>query len=477
MDFKYSADGLFDEMFLQEGDCREHYQMYKKWLSDMSSNQFQLKQQEADLLFHRLGITFNVYGEDSGVERLIPFDTVPRIIPGNEWTMVQAGVKQRVSALNHFLYDIYHDKRIIDAGLIPEEQVFANEQYQPCMQGVDLPGNIYTHIAGVDLIKDDKGDYYVLEDNLRTPSGVSYMLENRKMMMRLFPELFSKHSVASIDHYPSLLLKTLKESTSILNPCVVVLTPGRFNSAYFEHAFLAQQMGVELVEGRDLFVKDSYIYMRTTNGPVRVDVIYRRLDDEFLDPLTFNAGSMLGVAGLASVYRDGHVVLANAIGSGVADDKSIYPYVPDMIRFYLDEEPILKNVPTWQCRKPDDLAYALENLEKLVVKEVHGAGGYGMLIGPRASTQEIEKFRIQLINNPSNYIAQPTLSLSSSPTFVNGGLAPRHIDLRPFLLTGKDSYLVPGGLTRVALKEGSLVVNSSQGGGTKDTWVLEEEVC
>lgn len=478
MDFKYSTDGLFDEMFLEQDSYREHYQMYKEWLSGMSSNQFQLKQQEADLLFHRLGITFNVYGEDSGTERLIPFDTVPRIIPTNEWSRIQTGVKQRVAALNHFLYDIYHDKKIIEAGLITEEQVFANDQYQPCMQGVDLPGNIYTHIAGVDLIKDDKGDYYVLEDNLRTPSGVSYMLENRKMMMRLFPELFSKYSVASIDHYPSLLLRTLKESTTIANACVVVLTPGRFNSAYFEHAFLAQQMGVELVEGRDLFVKDSYIYMRTTNGPVRVDVIYRRIDDEFLDPLTFDAGSMLGVAGLASVYREGHVVLANAIGSGVADDKSIYPYVPDMIRFYLDEEPILNNVPTWQCRKPEDLAYALEHLEELVVKEVHGAGGYGMLIGPRASTQEIEAFRAQLINNPSNYIAQPTLSLSSCPTFINGGLEPRHIDLRPFLLTGQDSYLVPGGLTRVALKEGSLVVNSSQGGGTKDTWILEEdEIC
>ena len=477
MELKYSAAGLFDEMFQSHDTCRDHYKSYQKWLSDIPTDQIKQKQQEADLLFHRLGITFNVYGEDAGTERLIPFDTVPRIIPSQEWDIVQKGVKQRVSALNKFLYDIYHDKKIIKAGLIPEEQVFANDQYQPCMQGVNLPGNIYAHIAGVDLIKDSQGDYYVLEDNLRTPSGVSYMLENRKMMMRLFPELFLKNSVAPIDQYPSLLLKTLKDSTEIINPCVVVLTPGRFNSAYFEHAFLAQQMGVELVEGKDLFVKGCHLYMRTTKGPQKVDVIYRRIDDEFLDPLTFNAQSMLGVAGLTSVYRQGNVILANAIGTGVADDKSIYPYVPEMIRFYLDEEPILKNVPTWQCRKAEDLAYTLENLASLVVKEVHGAGGYGMLIGPKASSQEIEDFRIQLLNNPSNYISQPTLSLSSSPTFVEEGIAPRHIDLRPFLLSAKEAHLVPGGLTRVALKEGSLVVNSSQGGGTKDTWVLEESAC
>jgi len=476
MDRGYSPGDLYDEMFLEETVCRDHYQQYQDWLGSISTDQLDQKQQEADLLFHRLGITFNVYGEDAGTERLIPFDTVPRIIPANEWQTMQQGIKQRVGALNKFLYDIYHDQNIIKAGIVPEEQIFANDQYQPCMQGIDLPGNIYAHITGVDLIRNKDGEYYVLEDNLRTPSGVSYMMENRKMMMRLFPELFSSYAITPVGHYPSLLLRTLKDASDVDNPCVVVLTPGRFNSAYFEHAFLAQQMGVELVEGQDLFVKHNYLYMRTTQGPQKVDVIYRRIDDEFLDPLTFSPNSMLGVAGLTSVYRNGNVVLANAIGTGVADDKSIYPYVPDMIRFYLGEEPILKNVPTWQCRKPDDLAYTLDHLNELVVKEVHGAGGYGMLIGPKATKQEIADFKKQLLHDPANYIAQPTLSLSSCPTFVNEGIAPRHIDLRPFLLTGKETHLVPGGLTRVALTEGSLVVNSSQGGGTKDTWVLEDDL-
>ncbi|CCU71311.1 circularly permuted type 2 ATP-grasp protein [Thalassolituus oleivorans] len=474
---QYSAPNLYDEMFSSDGNCRAHYQAFADWLSDITPEQLQQKKQEADLLFHRVGITFNVYGEDAGTERLIPFDSVPRIIPASEWSMLERGMRQRVAALNAFLYDIYHDQNIIRAGIIPAEQVFANDQFQPCMQGLNLPGNIYAHITGVDLIRNDAGDYFVLEDNLRTPSGVSYMMENRKMMMRLFPELFSRHAIAPVSHYPALLLKTLRESSAVDNPCVVVLTPGRYNSAYFEHAFLAQQMGVELVEGQDLFVKNGFVYMRTTLGPQRVDVIYRRLDDAFLDPLTFNAGSMLGVPGLTSVYRAGNIVLTNAIGTGVADDKSIYPFVPDMIRFYLSEEPILNNVPTYQCRKADDLKYTLDNLDKLVVKEVHGAGGYGMLIGPKATKQEIEAFRVQLKNNPANYISQPTLSLSSCPTFVDEGIAPRHIDLRPFLLTGKETHLVPGGLTRVALTKGSLVVNSSQGGGTKDTWILEDELC
>jgi len=341
------------------------------------------------------------------------------------------------------------------------------------MQDVDLHNQVYSHISGVDLIRDGEGDWYVLEDNLRTPSGVSYMIENRRMMMRLFPELFAEQTVAPVEHYPSLLLETLQQSASYANPTVVLLTPGQFNSAYFEHAFLAQQMGIELVEGADLFVKDGFVYMRTTAGPQRVDVIYRRIDDDFLDPLAFRSDSMLGVPGLLSVYRQGNVVLANAVGTGVGDDKSIYPYVPDMIRFYLDEEPILHNVPTWQCRKPDDLKEVLNQLPKLVVKEVHGAGGYGMLVGPAASQAEIDMFRARLLANPGNYIAQPTLSLSSCPIFVEEGIAPRHIDLRPFVLSGNDTRVVPGGLTRVAMKSGSLVVNSSQGGGTKDTWVLE----
>ena len=397
------------------------------------------------------------------IELANPFDTVPRIVPAEEWQMLEAGLRQRVSALNKFLWDIYHDHHIIKAGLIPAEQVFANAQYQPAMQGLDLPHGIYTHITGVDLIRHSDGGYYVLEDNLRVPSGVSYMLENRKMMMRLFPELFAKYPVAPVAHYPTLLLNTLRHASVAENPTVVVLTPGPFNSAYFEHAFLAQQMGVELVEGQDLFVKDEFLYMRTTVGPKRVDVIYRRIDDAFLDPLAFRADSMLGVPGLLSVYKQGHLILANAIGTGVADDKSIYPYVPDMIRFYLKEEPILHNVPTWQCRKPADLDHVIKHMAELVVKEVHGAGGYGMLVGPASTAAEVDDFRARVKANPSNYIAQPTLCLSSCPTFVESGIAPRHIDLRPFVLTGRETTMVAGGLTRVALKQGSLVVNSSPG--------------
>jgi len=345
------------------------------------------------------------------------------------------------------------------------------------MQQMKLPRNLYAHIAGIDLIRHNDGDFYVLEDNLRCPSGVSYMLENRRMMMRLFPELFAQTPVAPVDHYPNLLGETLRAASLKPDPTVVVLTPGRFNSAYFEHAFLARQMGVELVEGPDLFVRDNRVFMKTTIGPQQVDVIYRRIDDDFLDPLAGNPDSLLGVPGLYAAYRSGHVVLANAMGTGVADDKSIYPYVPDMIRFYLNEEPILKNVPTWQCRKEKDLQYVLEHLEELVVKEAQGAGGYGMLIGPKASRKELATFRALLKAKPENYIAQPTLSLSTCPTFVNDGIAPRHLDLRPFVLSGKKIQMVPGGLTRVALKEGSLVVNSSQGGGTKDTWVLEDDRC
>jgi len=437
----------------------------------------QRKREEAALLFHRVGITFNVYGEDDGAERLIPFDSVPRIIPADEWKMLDRGIRQRVQALNAFLHDIYHDQRIIRAGLIPAGHILANDQYQPCMQGVNLHCDIYAHIAGIDMVRNSDGSYYVLEDNLRTPSGVSYMLENRKMMMRLYPELFAEQRIAPVERYPSHLLQTLRESSPVNDPTVVVLTPGRFNSAYFEHSFLAQQMGVELVESVDLFVKSGAVFMRTTAGPCKVDVIYRRIDDAFLDPLAFRADSMLGVPGLLSVYRAGGVVLANAIGTGVADDKSVYPYVPEMIRYYLGEEPILNNVPTWQCRRPAELSYVLDRLDQMVVKEVHGAGGYGMLIGPAASKQEIAAFRDRLIARPENYIAQETLALSTCPTFVSDGLAPRHIDLRPFALTGAEIRLVPGGLTRVALAEGSLVVNSSQGGGTKDTWVLEDDAC
>ncbi|HEX9195584.1 MAG TPA: circularly permuted type 2 ATP-grasp protein [Azonexus sp.] len=466
-----------NEMIDANGGVRAHYRAYDEWLKATPPERIARKRAEADLAFHRVGITFAVYGEEAGKERLIPFDIIPRIIPAAEWKAMQSGLRQRVKALNMFLHDVYHDREILKAGKIPAEQVLNNTQYRLVMQGVDLPGQIYAHIAGVDIVRAGAGEFYVLEDNLRVPSGVSYMLEDRKMMMRLFPELFAKHKVAPVQHYPDLLLEKLRAVApkGVSNPTVVVLTPGAYNSAYFEHTFLAQQMGIELVEGRDLFVKDEVVYMRTTQGPQRVDVIYRRIDDDFLDPLAFRPDSALGVPGILKAYQAGNVTLANAIGTGVADDKSIYPYVPDMIRFYLGEEPKLNNVPTYMCRKPDELKYVLDHLPELVVKEVHGAGGYGMLVGPAASKPEIERFRQLLIAKPDGYIAQPTLALSNCPTFVEEGIAPRHLDLRPFVLSsGECVNMVPGGLTRVALTKGSLVVNSSQGGGTKDTWILED---
>ena len=473
----------FDEMDTADRQVRAHYSGYAQWLSEQAPDAMSVRRDEAEMIFRRVGITFAVYGDKddggAGTERLIPFDVIPRIIPAAEWTQMQLGLRQRVVTLNAFLHDVYHDQEILKAGIVPREQVINNAQFRPEMIGVNLPGKIYSHIAGIDIVRaaqpDGSGTYYVLEDNLRVPSGVSYMLENRKMMMRLFPELFARHRIAPVAHYPDLLLDTLRSvaPTGVSEPNVVLLTPGMYNSAYFEHAFLAQQMGIELVEGQDLFVRDGFVYMRTTQGPKRVDVINRRLDDDFLDPQVFRKDSTLGCAGLMDVIRRGNVTLSNAIGTGVADDKSIYPYVPQMVEFYLGEKPILENVPTWLCRRPDDLKYVLDHLPELVVKEVHGAGGYGMLVGPAASKTEVESFRARLLANPSNYIAQPTLSLSTCPTYVDSGIAPRHIDLRPFVLSGKNVQLVPGGLTRVALKEGSLVVNSSQGGGTKDTWVLE----
>ena len=467
---------FFNEMYDDTGKVRPHFKAYAKWLADTPAERIARKRAEADIAFHRVGITFAVYGEEAGKERLIPFDIIPRIIPAKEWRQLQQGLRQRVKALNAFLHDIYHDQDILKAKRIPAEQVLDNAQFRPEMKGLDVAAGIYAHIAGVDLVRADAGEYYVLEDNLRVPSGVSYMIEDRKMMMRLFPELFSRHKIAPVEHYPDMLLENLRTVAprDVDNPTVVVLTPGAYNSAYFEHTFLAQQMGIELVEGRDLFVQDDTVFMRTTQGPQRVDVIYRRLDDDFLDPLAFRKDSMLGVPGLLAAYRAGRVTLANAIGAGVADDKSIYPYVPDMIRFYLGEEPILNNVPTYMLRKPEDLAYTLDHLDELVVKEVHGAGGYGMLVGPASTREQIEAFRERIIAAPKNYIAQPTLALSNCPTFVESGVAPRHLDLRPFVLSGKNIEMVPGGLTRVALREGSLVVNSSQGGGTKDTWVLED---
>ena len=476
---------MFDEMNATASSVRTHYQCYQRWLAGQPADVMQARRTEAEMIFRRVGITFAVYGakddDGSGTERLIPFDLIPRIIPAHEWASMERGLVQRVTALNRFIHDVYHGQEIVKAGVIPAEQIFQNEQFRPEMMGVTVPGNIYSHISGIDIIRasnaQGEGEYYVLEDNLSVPSGVSYMLEDRKMMMRLFPELFSENRVAPVAHYPDLLLETLRAMAppATAEPTVVLLTPGMYNSAYFEHAFLAQQMGVELVEGQDLFVKDNFVYMRTTRGPKRVDVIYRRVDDDYLDPLAFRPKSTLGCAGLLNVYRSGNVAVCNAIGTGVADDKSIYPYVPKMIEFYLGEKPILKNVPTFMCRNPEDLKYTLANLKDLVVKEVHGAGGYGMLVGPASSTAEIEDFRRAIIANPAGYIAQPTLSLSTCPTYVESGIAPRHIDLRPFVLSGKEVQMVPGGLTRVALKDGSLVVNSSQGGGTKDTWILEAD--
>jgi uncharacterized circularly permuted ATP-grasp superfamily protein len=457
-----------------DGSVRPHYRTFSDWVKRTGDDQIAQKREEAERAFHRIGITFAVYGETSGTERLIPFDIVPRIIPAAEWRTLERGLKQRVQALNLFLHDIYHEQSILKAGVVPVERVLANSQYRREMQGMDVPGGIYAHVAGVDLVRAGEGAYYVLEDNLRVPSGVSYMLENRRMMMRLFPELFAGQSIKPVEHYPDLLLENLRgvAPAGEERPEVAVLTPGAYNSAYFEHAFLAQQMGVELVEGQDLFVQNDMLYMRTTRGLRRIHVLYRRVDDDFLDPRAFRSDSMLGVPGLFAAYRAGRVTLANAIGTGVADDKSIYPFVPEMIRFYLTEEPILNNVPTWQLSREDDLHYCLDHLAELVVKEVHGAGGYGMLVGPAASLAEREAFRGRIVAQPEKYIAQPTLSLSTCPTFTDAGLAPRHIDLRPYVLSGKTVSLVPGGLTRVALREGSLVVNSSQGGGTKDTWVM-----
>ena len=466
---------LYNEMFDPDRNVRDHYGAFAQWLAETPPARVAQNRHAADLLFHRVGITFAVYGETSGTERLIPFDVVPHVIPGDQWDRVAHGLRQRVQALNRFLYDIYHGQEIVQAGIVPHAAVNQNAQFRREMIGVDVPGGVYAHVAGVDIVKHSDGEYYVLEDNLRTPSGVSYMLENRKMMMRLFPELFAAQHIRPVDHYPDLLLETLRAVAQHAsdNPTIVLLTPGHYNSAYFEHAFLAQQMGIELVEGQDLFVLNNTVFMRTTQGPQKVDVIYRRIDDDFLDPLAFRPDSMLGVPGLLAAYRAGRVTLANAIGTGVADDKSMYPFVPEMIRFYLGEEPVLRNVPTYLLSKEDDCAYVLAHLEELVVKEAQGSGGYGMLVGPTASRDERERYRQRILDAPERFIAQPTLSLSCVPTFCGDTLADRHIDLRPYVLSGSEVNFVPGGLTRVALREGSLVVNSSQGGGVKDTWVVD----
>ena len=472
-----SADG-FNEMIGPTGEVTNAYSGLKRWLEETSTETLARKRREAELLFRRIGITFAVYGEGGDPERIIPFDIVPRVLDAGEWQTLEQGLSQRVRALNAFLFDVYHQREIVKAGLMPQSHFADNKALLPQMVGIEPPGRVYSHIAGIDIVRTDASEFYVLEDNLRTPSGVSYMLENREVMMRLFPDLFATHRIAPVDRYAEDLLATLS-SVAPRNcegdPTVVLLTPGIYNSAYYEHSYLADQMGIELVEGQDLFVENDLVYMRTTRGPQRVDVIYRRIDDDFLDPEAFRPDSALGVAGLIAAYQAGNVTITNAPGTGVADDKATYMYVPEMIRFYLGEEPVLKNVPTYNCAQTDDLAYVLEHLDELVVKEVHGSGGYGMLVGPQASADEREAYAARVRSAPDQFIAQPTLALSSCPTFVRDGIAPRHVDLRPFILSGADKVrIVPGGLTRVALREGSLVVNSSQGGGTKDTWVLQD---
>jgi uncharacterized circularly permuted ATP-grasp superfamily protein len=468
----------FDEMKAPDGGVRHAYAELSRWLAEIPADMLEVRRREAELLFRRIGITFAVYGDAEAQERLIPFDVVPRILAAGEWETIRLGLEQRTQAINLYVQDVYHRREILAAGIVPDDLVFQNPVFRPEMNGQKVPHDIYVHLAGIDIVRVDNDGFYVLEDNVRNPSGVSYMLENRETMMRLFPELFSRHRVAPVENYPDELLSTLKSvapHTASSEPTVVLLTPGIYNSAYYEHSFLADKLGIELVEGRDMFVKNGEVFMRTTQGPQRVDVIYRRVDDDFIDPLTFRPDSTLGVPGLMSAYQAGHVTLANAVGTGIADDKAVYSYLPEIIKFYLGKEPILKNVPTWRCREREHLAYVLDHLKELVVKEVHGSGGYGMLIGPTADKATLSAFAAKLKADPKNFIAQPTLALSTCPTCVDGGVAPRHVDLRPFVLTGRDRIcIVPGGLTRVALKSGSLVVNSSQGGGTKDTWVLDQ---
>jgi uncharacterized circularly permuted ATP-grasp superfamily protein len=475
-----SVTACFNEMYAEangHGAVRAPYARLEDWLRQMPAGLRSLRQAEAEDLFRRIGITFAVYGEGGDPDRLIPFDMFPRVFTAAEWARLDRGIRQRARALNAFLADIYQRGEIVRAGRIPAALVWRNEAYARAVAGFRPPKGVYAHIVGIDIVRTGPEEFFVLEDNCRTPSGVSYMLENREIMMRMFPELFQANRIEPVDAYPELLRRTLASVAPAKcgrDPCIVLLTPGHFNAAYYEHTFLADLMGVELVEGQDLFVEGEFVFMRTTEGPRRVDVIYRRIDDAFLDPLCFRPDSLLGVPGLMDVYRSGGVALCSAPGAGVADDKAVYTYVPEMIRFYLGEEPVLPNVPTWQCGRADELALVLDRLPELVVKEVQGSGGYGMLVGPMATAEQIAAFRARILADPANYIAQPTLALSTVPSFVAEGIAPRHVDLRPYCLVGERIELVPGGLTRVALKEGSLVVNSSQGGGVKDTWVLAQ---
>ncbi|MCB9011235.1 MAG: circularly permuted type 2 ATP-grasp protein [Actinobacteria bacterium] len=469
----------FDEMFGSSEDTpRPPYREYESWFREQDGNWIQRKSREAEQFFRTTGITFAVYGEDDAEERLIPFDVVPRILSASEWSRLTRGIEQRVRAINAFLHDIYHRQEILRAGRIPQRLIAENSAFLDQMIGFNPPGGVYTHILGVDLVRTGPDRFYALEDNARIPSGVSYMLENRETMMSMFPELFSRLRIREVSDYPQRLRRALEAAAPPAckgTPVIAVLTPGIHNSAYFEHAFLASQMGAQLVEGHDLRVEGGRVAMRTTRGYRPIDILYRRVDDEFLDPLTFRSDSVLGVPGIMDIYRAGGITIANAPGTGIADDKAIYSYMPDIVRFYTGERPLLENVPTYRCSEPDSLGYVLDHLDELVVKEVHGSGGYGMLVGPTASKRQISAFRKVLLADPANYIAQPTLSLSTVPTMTRDGLSPRHVDLRPFVLVSPGRVdITPGGLTRVALKKGSLVVNSSQGGGTKDSWVLDE---
>ena len=473
---KYNPiNGVWDEMYGADATIREHYRKVIEYLSRESADDLNKKEELAKNLFMSQGITFTVYSSGEGIEKIFPFDIIPRIITASEWVFIERGIKQRLTALNHFLKDVYHNQFIVKDGIVPIDIIYSCPHFLRSMYQLKVPYDIYVHIAGIDLIRDEDGTFYVLEDNLRTPSGVSYMLENREITKRLFPDLLPQCSVRSVTEYPTILYKNLMALSPrpVSNPTVVLLSPGIYNSAYFEHTTLARLMGVELVEGRDLVVNNQKVYMKTTTGLQQVDVIYRRVDDDYLDPLVFNTSSILGVAGIMGAYRKGNVAIVNAIGNGVADDKAVYVYVPEMIRYYLNEEPILKNVPTMRLSNPDECKYVFENINKMVIKKTNESGGYGMLMGHAAGEQEIEDYKVEVLKNPRNFIAQPTISLSAAPCYIQGGLKPRRIDLRPYALFGPDGIeIVPGGLTRVALKEGSLVVNSSQGGGSKDTWVL-----
>ncbi len=468
---------MFDEMYSDDAQIRKHYLQVNSWLRTMSSTVISQKNFEAESHFKRIGITFSVKDDDM-TERIIPFDLIPRILTNYEWVKIEKGVLQRAKALNSFLHDIYNSGEIFKAGIIPKEIVYKKSSYDQSMINFSPPRKIYSPIIGVDLVRTGKDEFYVLEDNCRTPSGVSYMLENREIMMKMFPDLFHTNRVLRVDDYPTRLLQTLmslapKKCDSSI-PTVVLLTPGHLNSAYYEHTFLSDQMGIEMVESQDLFVENDLLYMKTVDGPKKIDVVYRRIDDEFLDPLCYNPDSVIGVPGITQVYKTGGVNICSAPGAGIADDKAIYIFVPEMIKFYLGETPILDNVETWRCERDDELTYVLENIEKLVVKEVDGSGGYGMLIGPKSTKDQISEFSSKLKSNPRGYIAQPTLDLSSSPTLIDNEVSGRRVDLRPFCLVGEKVQLCPGGLTRVALNKGSYVVNSSQGGGVKDTWVLAD---